>query len=48
MPTLLVRNASVVVTMDGQRREINNGGLFARNGFIEVVGNNQELPTNAD
>jgi len=27
--TLLVRNADVLVTMDGKRREIPGGGLFA-------------------
>jgi 8-oxoguanine deaminase len=48
MATLLVRHAAVLVTMDGKRREIADGGLFARDGFIEVVGKNEELPANAD
>jgi len=48
MPTLLIRNVSLLVTMDGQRREISNGGLFARDGFIEVVGTGKELPESAD
>ena len=48
MPTLLVRNAAVLVTMDGQRREIAGGGLFARDGFIEQVGRSQDLPGDAD
>jgi len=34
MTTLLVRNAEIVVTMDGARREIRGGGLFARDGII--------------
>jgi cytosine/adenosine deaminase-related metal-dependent hydrolase len=34
--------------MDGQRREISDGGLFARDGFIEVVGTGKELPESAD
>jgi len=37
-----------LVTMDGKRREIADGGLFARDGFIEVVGKNEVLPANAD
>ncbi len=48
MPTLLVRNAVVLVTMDNQRREIPGGGLFVRDGFIEKVGTAQELPVQAD
>lgn len=48
MPTLLVRNASVMVTMDEERREIEAGGLFARDGWIEQVGSSAELPETAD
>lgn len=48
MSTLLVRHARVLVTMDGQRREIQDGGLFARGGVIEQVGPTAELPTTAD
>jgi cytosine/adenosine deaminase-related metal-dependent hydrolase len=48
MTTLLIRHAALVVTMDDQRREIPDGGLFARDGFIEVVGPTQSLPTTAD
>jgi 8-oxoguanine deaminase len=47
-PTLLLRHAQVLVTMDGQRREIADGGLFARGGVIEQVGPTAELPTSAD
>ena len=48
MSTLLVRNARVLVTMDGDRREIVTGGLFARDGVIEGVGSTGDLPDGAD
>ncbi len=48
MATLLAKNADVVVTMDGQRRELKNAGLFARDGVIERVGSTAELPGTAD
>lgn len=48
MSSLLVRNASVLVTMDDQRREILDGGLFVRDGFIEQVGPTTDLPQEAD
>ncbi|MEN8242664.1 MAG: 8-oxoguanine deaminase [Chloroflexota bacterium] len=48
MSTLLVKNAEIVVTMDDHRREISNGGLFIRDGFIENVGPSSELPEEAD
>ena len=46
--TFLVKNAAVLVTMDGTRREIPGGGLFIRDGFIEQVGPSADLPTEAD
>ncbi len=48
MPTLLVRNAELLVTMDDARRRILDGGLFARNGVIEQVGPTHTLPPEAD
>ena len=48
MATLLAKNADVVVTMDGQRRELKNAGLFAHDGVIEQVGPTAELPSTAD
>ena len=48
MTTLLVKNAQLLVTMDDHRREIPGGGLFIRDGFIEKVGRDNELPANAD
>lgn len=48
MGTLLVRHARVLVTMDDEGTEIVDGGLFARDGFIEAVGPTQALPDAAD
>lgn len=48
MTTLLIRHAEVLVTMDGARREIGDGGVFARDGWIEQVGPSSELPATAD
>jgi 8-oxoguanine deaminase len=48
MTTLLIKNATILVTMDDHRREIPGGGLFARDGFIEGVGPSSELPQTAD
>ncbi|WP_342116095.1 8-oxoguanine deaminase [Pseudoduganella sp. OTU4001] len=46
--TLLIKNARVVVTMDEQRREIDNGAIFVRGNVIEQVGPTAELPAAAD
>jgi cytosine/adenosine deaminase-related metal-dependent hydrolase len=48
MSTLLIRHATILVTMDEHRREIPDGGLFARDGFIQQVGPTAALPTEAD
>jgi 8-oxoguanine deaminase len=48
MSTFLVRHATILVTMDDHRREIPDGGLFIRDGFVEQVGVSAELPSNAD
>ena len=48
MPTLLARNADILVTMDEGRRELSDGGLFVRDGIIEQVGPTAELPRDAD
>ena len=48
MPTLLVRNISLLATFDDQESEIVNGALFIRDGFIEQVGSTSELPNSAD
>lgn len=33
MPTLLARNAEILVTMDGQRRELKSAGIYAEDGL---------------
>ncbi len=48
MSTLLVKHADLLVTMDDHRREILDGGLFVKDGFIEQVGPTKELPQHAD
>jgi 8-oxoguanine deaminase len=48
MTTLLIRNAALLVTMDGRRREIPGGGIFAEDGWIRQVGTANELPETAD
>jgi 8-oxoguanine deaminase len=48
VPTLLVKNAEVMVTMDRSRRELNGAGLFAEDGIIMQVGPTSELPASAD
>ena len=47
MSTLLIKH-TYIVTMDDHQREIPDGGLFVRDGFIEQVGPTTELPTEAD
>jgi len=46
--TLLIRNARLLVTMDDARREIADGGVFARDNVIEAVGASADLPREAD
>jgi len=46
MGTILVRNAQILVTMDGARHEIPGGNFFCRDGRIEQV--QGTLPTTAD
>ncbi len=46
--TLLLKNAHLLVTMDAGRREISDGGVFARDGVIEAVGASGSLPATAD
>lgn len=48
MPTLLIRHATLLVTMDAQRREIAGGAVFVRDGVIEAVGATAQLPAAAD
>ena len=48
MATILIKNASVIVTMDDQQHEIKDGGIFVRDGFIEKIGQSNEMPKTAD
>lgn len=48
MGTLLVKNAAVLATLDEDRREIQNGGLFIRDHIIEQVEETEKLPDTAD
>lgn len=48
MGSLLAHHATVLVTMDDNRREIAGGGIYAEDGRIVAVGTSQELPTTAD
>jgi 8-oxoguanine deaminase len=48
MPTLLLRNATLLATMDDARRTIPDGGVFVRDNVIEVVGPGADLPQTAD
>jgi 8-oxoguanine deaminase len=48
MTTLLIRHATLLVTMDDHRREIQDGGLFIRDGFVEQVDSTNKLPSTAD
>jgi cytosine/adenosine deaminase-related metal-dependent hydrolase len=48
LSTLLIRHATLLVTMDAQRREIVDGAVFARDGVIEAVGASAQLPPTAD
>jgi 8-oxoguanine deaminase len=46
--TLLVKHAQRLVTMDQQRREIPDGGLFIEGNRITAVAATRDLPENAD
>ena len=48
MGSLLVKNADMLVTMDGERRELAGAGLYAEDGIIRQVGTTASLPTDAD
>ncbi len=48
MATLLVENARLLVTMDGERRRIAGGSVLVRDNVIEAVGPAAELPSVAD
>ncbi len=45
---MLVKHADVLVTMDGARRELRDGGLYIEDNRIVAVGPTAELPQTAD
>lgn len=47
MTTLLIKHTHIL-TMDDHQREIPDGGLFIRDGFLEQVASTNELPVTAD
>lgn len=48
MPTLLVKNADLLVTMDDSGTSLPGGGLYAVDGMIAQVGPSEALPAHAD
>ena len=48
MPTLLLKNATLLVTMDDQRRRLAGGGLFVEDNVIRQVDTADRLPDTAD
>ena len=48
MSSLLVENAEVLVTMDEERREIENGAVLIRDNVIEMLGETDELQRELD
>jgi 8-oxoguanine deaminase len=48
MPSLLVKNATLVATMDDARRRFPHGGLYVENSVIQQVGVMDDLPPTAD
>ena len=48
MPTLLVKNAALIVTMDAQEHELQDAAVFCRDGFIEQISAAADLPSEAD
>lgn len=48
MTTTLVKNIHTLVTMDANRREISDGAIFIRDGFLEDIGRSQDIHDQAD
>ena len=42
--SVLIKNATILVTMDKERREIKNGGMYIEDGEIKQVGSRDTLP----
>ena len=48
MSTLLVQNATEIITMDEGRRRLRQAGIFVRDGAIVALGPSESLPSSAD
>jgi cytosine/adenosine deaminase-related metal-dependent hydrolase len=48
MPTLLIKNIEMLVTMDDQRRELSHTNLYIKDGFIHTIGSLTNMPEKAD
>jgi cytosine/adenosine deaminase-related metal-dependent hydrolase len=48
MPTLLIKNIEMLVTMDDQRRELPHTNLHIKDGFIQAIGDLVDMPESAD
>ncbi len=48
MSTLLLRHADILITMNPDRRVIEDGAIFVRDNVIQQVGKTEELPEEAD
>ena len=43
MSRVLIENAKVLVTMDDERREIENGAIVVRDNVIEMLGSSDQV-----
>lgn len=48
MPTLILKNIDMLVTMDEQRREIQHTNIYIKDGFIQAIGDLNQMPETAD
>ena len=48
MSSILIKNIHTLVTMDDHRRELQNTNIFVSNGFVQAIGDLQDLPDSAD
>jgi 8-oxoguanine deaminase len=48
MPTLLIRNAQCIATLDDKQRELVNASVLIRNNLVEAIGPADEMPVVAD
>ncbi len=48
MSSLLLKNATLLITMDEERREIRDGAVLVKGNVIEAVGLSSDMPSQAD